>query len=161
MLLFLRFLQDIFQHRNRKSFRFGTKLNSSYGHRVQIYRVAWERERTLWVLVVFFSFLWTEVSLYQQHINWECRLTSIWLFQTGTSSNKDYFFKDEFFLTCHKKYLYESFPTQIKQISRQFRLYVTDTHSRKHGFIFWVVIISKAMEIKTPLKHPFTNHLTT
>lgn len=46
------------------------------------------------------------------------------------------FFKDEFFLTCHKKYLYESFPTQIKQISRQFRLYVTDTHSRKHGFIF-------------------------
>lgn len=109
----------------------------------------------------FFSFLWTEVSLYQQHINWESRLTSIWLFQTGTSSNKDYFFKDEFFLTCHKKYLYESFPTQIKQISQQFRLYVTDTHSRKHGFIFWVVIISKAMEIKTPLKHPFTNHLTT
>lgn len=125
IFLFLRFLQDIFQHRNRKSFRFGTKLNSSYGHRVQIYRVAWERERTLWVLVVFFSFLWTEVSLYQQH-----RLTSIWLFQTGTSSNKDYFFKRWILPDIHKKYLYESFPTQIKQISQQFRLYVTDTHSR-------------------------------
>ena len=156
IFLFLRFLQDIFQHRNRKSFRFGTKLNSSYGHRVQIYRVAWERERTLWVLVVFFSFLWTEVSLYQQH-----RLTSIWLFQTGTSSNKDYFFKRWILPDMPQKVPVWIF-SNTNQTDQPTVPAVRDGHSfTQHGFIFWVVIISKAMEIKTPLKHPLTNDLTT